>query len=256
MPRIIKPAVGSFTTADITVDSSGRIIAASTGSAGGNNMVRTFDSSVNGTTTFNAQPGSSKIHIYLRGAGGGGGGGQGGQMGKNGGNGAFGFFNVPISQPYSAPFTLGAGGSGGSPPNASGQAGGASSFDTNLVANGGNAGAGTPGSNGTPGTLQNETYAFIDGNPFDDSLQELYKPEGMVLEENNSANTVFQNEVFRIGPTYIQVGELRQRFGGMGGAGGNAPNNDYVDTPSNKPNPSRNGRDGYDGSIVVYEDIG
>ena len=45
MPRIIKPAVGTFTTADITVDSSGRIIAASTGSAGGNNMVRTFDSS-------------------------------------------------------------------------------------------------------------------------------------------------------------------------------------------------------------------
>ena len=46
MPKIIKPAKGTFTTADITVDSSGRIIAASTGSAGG-----TFISATGGTIT-------------------------------------------------------------------------------------------------------------------------------------------------------------------------------------------------------------
>jgi len=34
MPKIIKPAKGSFTTADITIDSSGRVIAASSGAGG------------------------------------------------------------------------------------------------------------------------------------------------------------------------------------------------------------------------------
>ena len=256
MPRIIKPASGTFTTADITVDSSGRIIAASTGTAGGGNMVRTFDKAADGTATFTAQPGSTKIHVYLRGAGGGGGGGQGGQPGKSGGNGAFGFFNVPISQPYSVPYTLGAGGSGGAPPNGTGQAGAASSFNTNLVANGGNAGGGTPGSDGTNGTLQNETYAFIDGNPFTDSLQQVFKPEGMALVEDTSANTRYQNNVFRIGPSYLQTGDLRMRLGGQGGVAGCAPNNDYVDTPSNKGNPGQPGQAGGDGSLVVYEDIG
>ena len=33
MPKIIKSAKGTFTTADITIDSSGRVVAASTGSA-------------------------------------------------------------------------------------------------------------------------------------------------------------------------------------------------------------------------------
>ena len=37
MPRIIKPAVGSFTASNITVDSSGRVITASSG-AGAANM--------------------------------------------------------------------------------------------------------------------------------------------------------------------------------------------------------------------------
>ena len=74
MPRIIKPAVGSFTASNITIDSSGRVIAASSG-AGAANMVRTFASGANGTATFTAQPGTSKIHVYLKGAGGGGGGG-------------------------------------------------------------------------------------------------------------------------------------------------------------------------------------
>ena len=75
MPRIIKPAVGSFTASNITVDSSGRIVAASSG-AGAANMIRTFTENDDGTATFTAQPGTSKIHVYLRGAGGGGGGGN------------------------------------------------------------------------------------------------------------------------------------------------------------------------------------
>ena len=91
MPRIIKPAVGSFTASNITVDSSGRIVAASSG-AGAANMIRTFTENDSGTATFTAQPGTSKIHVYLRGAGGGGGGGNpGGTEGGTGGHGGFGF---------------------------------------------------------------------------------------------------------------------------------------------------------------------
>ena len=256
MPRIIKPASGTFTTADITVDSSGRIIAASTGTAGGGNMVRTFNKAEDGTTTFTAQPGSSKIHVYLKGAGGGGGGGQGGQFGKAGGHGAFGFFNIPVSQPYSVPYTLGAGGSGGAPPNATGQAGAASSFNTNLVANGGNGGAGVPGSPGTTGTLQNETYAFIDGNTQADSNKKIAVFEGLELQDSTSENTVFMNNVYRIGPTYLNVSDLRLRVAGAGGVGGNAPNCDYTPIQGGNCNPSRNGKPGYDGSLVIYEDIG
>ena len=35
MPKIIKSAKGEFTTANITVDSSGRVVTASSGSGGG-----------------------------------------------------------------------------------------------------------------------------------------------------------------------------------------------------------------------------
>ena len=42
MPRIIKPVKGSFTTADVTIDSSGRVIAATSGSAGSPDFVKTF----------------------------------------------------------------------------------------------------------------------------------------------------------------------------------------------------------------------
>ena len=142
MPRIIKPAVGSFTASNITVDSSGRIVAASSG-AGAANMVKTFARGTNGTTTFTAQPTTTKLHLYMSGGGGGGGGANPYQVGKDGGFGGFGFFNVPVSQPFSVPFTVGAGGAGGTntgPGGNPGSAGTASSFNTNLVANGGNGG--------------------------------------------------------------------------------------------------------------------
>ena len=54
-------------------------------------------------------------------------------------------FNVPVTQPYSVPYTLGAGGTGSN--RNTGQnsnAGTASSFNTNLVANGGNGGLAHP----------------------------------------------------------------------------------------------------------------
>ena len=51
MPRIIKSAKGTFSTADITIDSSGRVVTAATGSAGGAvDVVRLMvDNAGNGT---------------------------------------------------------------------------------------------------------------------------------------------------------------------------------------------------------------
>ena len=254
MPRIIKPAVGSFTASNITIDSSGRVVAATSG-AGAANMIRTHQDAADGTRTFTALPGSSKLHIYLRGAGGGGGGGQGGQVGRTGGNGGFGFFNVPISQPYSAPYTLGAGGSGGNPDNNPGTAGSASSFNTNLVANGGTAGGGLPGTLGSPGTLSNETYAYIDGNPFAESMVQVFVPEGMAdsraATDTTGISHFQQTTAYRIGPTYLNPGDLRIKPGGIGGIGGSGPNNSYGTN-----NPSRSGTSGTDGGLVIYEDLG
>ena len=70
MPRIIKPAVGSFTASNITIDSSGRVIAGESG-AGAANMVRTF---ARGTLKLQlyCSTGTSKLHcIYMKGGGGG-----------------------------------------------------------------------------------------------------------------------------------------------------------------------------------------
>jgi hypothetical protein len=224
MPRIIKPAVGSFTASNITIDSSGRVVAATSG-AGAANMIRTHQDAADGTRTFTAQPGSSKLHIYLRGAGGGGGGGTGGSVGRTGGNGGF------------------------------GTAGSASSFNTNLVANGGTAGGGLPGTLGSPGTLSNETYAYIDGNPFAESMVQVFVPEGMAdsraATDTTGISHFQQTTAYRIGPTYLNPGDLRIKPGGIGGIGGSGPNNSYGTN-----NPSRAGTSGTDGGLVIYEDIG
>jgi hypothetical protein len=250
MPRIIKPAVGSFTASNITVDSSGRIVAASSGS-GAANMLRTFTSKDDGTATFTAQPGTSKIHVYLRGAGGGGGGGSsGGQSGGSGGHGGFGFFNIPVSQPYSVPFTLGAGGSGGLtiyPLGAqAGTAGAASSFNTNLVANGGNGGTHTNGvqAHGNNGTTQNADFSYINATDYAVANSKLFTPEGMVSVADENGGTQTYNNSPQYGtpdPSAMSI-----RTGGMGGAFGTG-----MQTTTR-----RSGTAGQDGSIVVYEDIG
>ena len=244
MPRIIKPAVGSFTASNITIDSSGRVVAASSG-AGAANMLRTFVKAESGTHTFTAQPTTTKLHMYLRGAGGGGGGGgPGGGGGGHGGHGGFGFFNVPVSQPFSVPFTLGAGGTGGTvnPSTNSGNAGTASSFNTNLVANAGNGGASHPSQTpGTSGTLSNETYGYIDGTAFTDANLVLFTPEGMTIEHGISTSPKFG------GPNNsINKNDQRMFIGGVAGTRGTGRQAPVV----------QGGSSGLDGSVVIYEDIG
>ena len=250
MPRIIKPAVGSFTASNITVDSSGRIVAASSG-AGEANMVKTFARGTNGTTTFTAQPTTTKLHLYMSGGGGGGGGANPYQTGKDGGVAGFGFFNVPVSQPFSVPFTVGAGGTGGTntgPGGNPGSAGTASSFNTNLVANGGNGGGGTPGSDGTPGTLQNHTVAYINGNTIAEITGGFFSHEAkLVQEEANSLSPVVAAQGTQSGgnlPAFLD--DSRLKIAGTAGRQGFGPQ---------FPAPV-NGREGRDGSIVIYEDIG
>ena len=246
MPRIIKPAVGSFTASNITIDSSGRVIAASSG-AGAANMVRTFSRGTAETATFTAQPGTSKLHVYMKGGGGGGGGANTFQVGKAGGMGGFGFYNVPVTQPYAVPYTLGAGGAGGTLQGNGnpGSAGQASSFNTNLVANGGNGGGiAQGGSAGTSGTLNNESYAIIDGNNSSEISDVILYTEGWTNEDRYSTFSSYQYAGFN--QTSINLNDLRIEPGGMGGAAA---------AGSQFPVPF-SGQDGTDGSVVIYEDIG
>ena len=74
MPRIIKSAKGSFTAATITVDGSGRVIAAADGSAGGKGFVYATGAANNETVTYTASPlATGDIYGALVGGGGGGG---------------------------------------------------------------------------------------------------------------------------------------------------------------------------------------
>ena len=73
MPRIIKLAKGDFTVSSITVDSSGRVITASSGTAGGgaNELALAAIGGQSGTYTANAN--ANRIAAYMAAGGGGGG---------------------------------------------------------------------------------------------------------------------------------------------------------------------------------------
>jgi len=180
MPKIIKPAKGSFTLTDLSVDSDGRVYDASSGSAGGN-----FISATGGDHTITE--GDYKIHVFKSDAnltvnavgsgnpfsavvdymvvGGGGGAGYAGNLASGGGGGAGGYrasggthpdilgsgTMLPVSaSPGTYPIVVGAG--GGASSN-----GGASSFSTITSAGGGggsNSHQGADGgSGGAPGRI-------------------------------------------------------------------------------------------------------
>ena len=173
MPKIIKPAGGPFTTADITVDSSGRIIAASTGTAGGNNMKPVLWSVGPNSGTFTSN--ASKVLIYAASAGGGGGGrGPGSNSGRGGGPGFIGIFSDSITAPFTAPYAIGSVGTSATG-NGTGNAGGNTAFGNILTISGGNGGQhGQPGQNpGNNGTVTSGT-ADVTGVTSNNSYQKMF----------------------------------------------------------------------------------
>lgn len=151
MPRIIKPAKGTFTSSTVTIDSSGRVIAAASG-AGAAVMKPVLIDSTNGSTgTFTSN--GNKLVVFGVGAGGGGGGAT-SNAGGRGGAGMSGLFVADITPPFSEPYAVGDGGGGGAPnPGQPGVAGTATSLANVFSVNGGNRGNGGQGtSSGTAGT--------------------------------------------------------------------------------------------------------
>jgi hypothetical protein len=140
----------SYTAASITVDADGRITAASSGSGGAGMGIPTRFSVGPTSGTHTASPTASRLGVYIS-ASGGGGGGRGTQVGAaggGGGGGGFGYFNAPIAQPFSQPFSIGAPGNPGTFSNnnsvraPNGNAGGNATLATVGTVNGGAGGQG------------------------------------------------------------------------------------------------------------------
>jgi len=127
----------TYTSATITVDADGRITAASSGSAGAGMGIPTRYTLGPASGTHTASPSANRIGVYMVAGGGGSGNPVGQGSGGGGGVGGFGFYNKPITQPFSQPFSVGAGGVGA--------AGGATNFTNVGTVNGGARGNNAPG---------------------------------------------------------------------------------------------------------------
>jgi hypothetical protein len=161
--QLIATAVtpATYTAATITVDADGRITAASSGSAGAGMGIPTLMSAGPSSGTYTAGPTANRIGVYMY-AGGGGGQGPGFRIGaRAGGTGGGGFYNKPITQPFSQPFSVGGGGNS-APPAAN--AGGNTTMANVGTVNGGGAAGPAPGVAGTePGSNLSIPIAFRPG---------------------------------------------------------------------------------------------
>jgi len=153
----------TYTAATITVAADGRITSASSGSGGAGGFVPTQYTVGPASGTFTAQPTANRLSVWMMAGGGGGGArlGPSSQAGGPGASGGWGYFNVPIVQPYSVPYSVGAAG------NTSG-AGGATNLGgpTGKIVNGGNAGnGGNPTGSGNPGNFGTAPGASLSNYP-------------------------------------------------------------------------------------------
>ena len=135
---------GSYTLASITVDAQGRLTAASTGAAGGANMVQTRAERGPNSGNHVAQPNATKVLAYCLGGGGTGGRGAFNSpgVGGQGGAGGAGAFLIPISQPSTTAYVVGANGA-------------STTFGNNATGGAGNAGQTVTPPGGPPGNAGN-----------------------------------------------------------------------------------------------------
>ena len=165
MPRIIKSSKGTFTSSTVTIDSSGRVIAAASGAGGAVMKPKLFATGpATGTYTSNG----NSITIYASSGGGGGSGvansGPNNLTGGSGGYGVQGIFTSDITPPFSQPYAVGgpgARGNNGGPGN-NGSAGGATNVANLITLNGGNGGTyggeSGPHTAGNPGTAAQGSF--------------------------------------------------------------------------------------------------
>jgi len=101
----------TYTAATITVDADGRITSASSGSGGAGMGIPTLYSVGPTSGTFTATPSANRLAIYMVGGGGNAGGNISSMgdvaTGAPGGYGGHGFYDKPITQPFSQPFSVG-----------------------------------------------------------------------------------------------------------------------------------------------------
>jgi hypothetical protein len=159
--QLIATAVtpGTYTAATITVDADGRLTGASSGSGGAGAGIQTLSAIGPASGTFTASPTANRLAVYMTaGAGNVGNTTFGGQdppfalPGGAGGSGGFGFFNKPISQPFSQPYSVG------------GAAGNTTIANVGTVNAGNNGNPGSPptsgGNAGNPGNSPGATLSL------------------------------------------------------------------------------------------------
>ena len=223
MPRIIKMAKGSYTATDITVDSDGRVVTASSGSGGQSQFVLTAAKYNAGNFTHAINPATTVVQAYMVGGGGGGG----DPTAVPGAGGGSGLISGPQAAPFSQPVTVGAGGPTRFSP------GDATNYANFGTANGGQSVQQGPGNSSSPGSLAAHSPSNFTvtadtspgmggpgapGSPFSQESSQTFRNLYLGYNSDNPAS-----------------------FSNGSGAGGDKGNT---------------GVDGTNGAIAIYENIG